>query len=159
MICNDDGNATAIPSHPSRIGRHILPCTVTKFSRSSRLLGRSLCLILLEQCQCSSMTHNDYEAVIMASKNWTAIPLGIRSHKVQSQPSWLLDWHFVSPSKSNVDAPQQYAMMMALQLPYHHIHQGLDGTSSHVLSQSSAAAVDCSADPFASSSLSNVNAP
>ncbi len=23
-ICNDDGNATAIPSHPSRIGQHIL---------------------------------------------------------------------------------------------------------------------------------------
>jgi hypothetical protein len=66
---------------------------------------------------------------------------------------------FVSPSFSDINAPQQYAMMMAMQLPYHHIRQGSDGTSSNVLSQSSTAAVDCSADPFASSSLSNVDAP
>jgi hypothetical protein len=67
--------------------------------------------------------------------------------------------HFVSPSKNDVDAPQGYAMMMAMQLPYHHIHQGLDGTSSDVLSQKSAATVDYLVDPFASSSSSNVDAP
>ena len=31
-ICNDDGNVIAIPSHPSRIGWHILRYAVTKFS-------------------------------------------------------------------------------------------------------------------------------
>ena len=43
------------------------------------LLDRPLCLILLEQWQCSLMTHDDNRAIIMASKDWTAIPHGMWS--------------------------------------------------------------------------------
>jgi hypothetical protein len=49
-------------------------------------------------------------------------------------------WIFVSTFLSGVDASQQYAMMMSMEVPYHHICQGLGSTFSNLPSKSSAAA-------------------
>ena len=64
IICNDDGNTNAIPSHPPRIEVHNLWCAVTKFSHSKPYIARQIPLpLLLKQRWCSLMTHDEDGAI------------------------------------------------------------------------------------------------